>query len=147
MLTLTHAILSPLSIPPDPDLIDELLPLLTSLFTMLPSPDARCLPSLHSLQTSTTDLQTTLTYLSDTIYMTRQTMTTGSRKLRIASELLLEMRREAEVQEEAVRWIDKGNWEYRLANRECASVCKDVVGGFEEVCEKWRERLVDAIGV
>lgn len=77
--------------------------------------------------------------------MTRQTMTMGSRKLRIVSEVLLEMRREAEVKEEAVRWIEKGRWEQRLASRECAKVCGDVVGGFEEICEQWRKRF--AMGV
>ena len=92
------------------------------------------------------DLQSTLTYLSDTIYMARQTIISGSRKLKIASEIVVEIRREAEAREEAIRWIEKGGWDHRLAGRECARVCGDIVGGFEEVCDGWRERLIGGLG-
>jgi hypothetical protein len=52
------------------------------------------------------------------------------------------MRREEEEREEGERWLTKGNWSERLGARECAGVCGDVVGGFEEVCNGWRARLV-----
>lgn len=51
------------------------------------------------------------------------------------------LRREAEAREESIRWIEKERWGDRLARRECAQICSDVVGGFEEVCRGWRERL------
>lgn len=59
------------------------------------------------------------------------------------------MRKEEETREEGERWIKRGNWGERLGNRECAGVCGDVVGGFEEVCNDWRERLIksgEAVG-
>lgn len=141
LLTLTHPLVSPLSAPPDPDLIDELLPILTSLVLALPAPTSHTLSSLHSLRASTTDLTSALTYLSDTLHMMRQTTSLASRRLRAARELVVEMRRETEARETAMRWVEKGEWEGRLAGRECARVCGEVVDGFEKVCESWRRRL------
>lgn len=74
--------------------------------------------------------------------MSRQTTTTAARRLKSAKELVAEMRREEELAEEGERWLTKGNWGERLGARECASVCGDVVGGFEEVCEGWRARIL-----
>ena len=54
---------------------------------------------------------------------------------------MTEMRREMEGREMGIHWVEKGNWESRLAGRECARVCGEVVGGFEEVCASWRRRL------
>ena len=60
--------------------------------------------------------------------------------------MVVEMRRETEAREEAVKWIEKGGWDRRLGERECKRVCEDVIGGFEEVCQTWRERLVTGVG-
>ena len=58
------------------------------------------------------------------------------------------MKREDELMEEGIRWIEEGGWEDKLAGRKCASVCVEVVSGFEEVCDGWRERLFsDTVGV
>ena len=73
--------------------------------------------------------------------MMRQTTALASRRLRAAKELVMEMRREVEARETGIHWVEQGNWECRLARRECARVCGEVVGGFEEVCASWRERL------
>ncbi len=54
---------------------------------------------------------------------------------------MIEMRRETEARQTGIHWLEKGNWEGRLAGRECARVCGEVVGGFEEVCASWRKRL------
>ena len=143
---LAHPIMSPLALPPETELIEELLPLLATLLISLPSPTANCLTSLHGLRALTSDLQSTLTYLSDTIYMTRQTTTSAIRKLRMTTEMVVEMRRESEVRDEAIRWIEKGGWERRLGERECKRVCGDVIGGFEEFCQTWRQRLVAGVG-
>jgi hypothetical protein len=81
--------------------------------------------------------------------MSRQTTTTATRRLKSAKELVAEMRKDEELKEEGERWLKRGNWGERLKQRECASVCGDVVGGFEEVCEGWRKRLVaqaEAVG-
>lgn len=74
--------------------------------------------------------------------MSRQTTTMATRRLRSAKEIVAEMRREEELKEEGERWLTRGNWGERLEKRECAGVCGDVIGGFEEVCNGWRERLL-----
>lgn len=139
--TLTHPLVSPLAAPPDPDFIAGMLPLLTSLLHAIPTPTPHTLSSLRNLHASTTDLTSVLTYLSDTLHMTRQTTSLASRRLRAARELVVEMRREHLATEAGILWVEKGNWEGRLAGRECAKVCGEVVGGFEEVCESWRKKL------
>lgn len=53
-----------------------------------------------------------------------------------------ELRREEELKEQGFRWVERGEWEERLRGRECARMCGEVVGGFEEVCRGWRKRLV-----
>lgn len=79
--------------------------------------------------------------------MTRQTTSLASRRLRATRELVGEMRKEADLREEGERWVERGEWEERLKGRECARICGDVVGGFEEVCQGWRKRLVGGGGV
>lgn len=145
--TLAYPLMSPLSAPPNPEDIEELLPLLETLMNDLPTPTSQPLTCLHSLHASTAELTSILTHLSDTLHMTRQTTSLASRRLRSATEMVLEMRREAEAREEAVRWAEKGNWEQRLAGRECARVCGDVIEGFEEVCNSWRARLLGVLEV
>lgn len=122
-------------------MIDDILPLLSDLLLTRPTPTFQCLSASHTLHTSTRDLQTTLTQLNDTVYMIRQTSTQASRRLKTTCDLVGEMRREAEAMEEGVRWIERGGWDARLKDRECARVCGEVVGGFEEVCNGWRERI------
>lgn len=145
--TLTHPILSPLSVAPDPEFIDEILPLLTTLLINLPTPSSQPLSALHNLSASTNELTSLLTYLSDTLHMTRQTTSLASRRLRSATEMVVEMRHEAEARDEDIRWIEKGGWEQKLAGRECAKVCGEVMGGFEDTCTMWRERLVGGLEV
>ncbi|MCJ1477509.1 hypothetical protein MMC13_006181 [Lambiella insularis] len=140
--SLTHPLLSPLFTPPAAETIDPLLPLLTSLILSLPQPPSTALPSLHGLHSSTTDLLSTLTYLSDTLYMTRQTTTLAARRLRAAKEAVEILKRELKEAEEGVRWLETGGWDDRLRGREAAKMCGEVVGGFEEVCAEWREMLV-----
>ncbi|KAI1469983.1 uncharacterized protein F4812DRAFT_308957 [Daldinia caldariorum] len=139
---LTFPLLSPLVQPPDPETIDSLLPLLTSVSEEMPRPATSALNSLSALHSVTSDLVQTLNYLSDTLHMSRQTTTTATRRLRTAKEMVAEMKREEELKEEGERWLTKGNWGERLQKRECAIVCREVVGGFEEVCDGWRARLL-----
>ena len=145
--TLTHPFISPLSAPPHPDFVEDMLPFFTSLVVHLPAPTSQPLSSLQSLHTSTAELTTMLTYLSDTLYMTRQTASLASRRLRSTIETVAEMRKEAETREEAVRWLENGRWGRRLAERECARVCGDVIRGFEEACNTWRERLLGGLEI
>ncbi|KAK4156336.1 hypothetical protein C8A00DRAFT_30831 [Chaetomidium leptoderma] len=139
---LTFPLLSPLVPPPDPETIDSLLPMFLTLTDLMPRPTTPPLQSLSALHTLTADLVQTLNYLSDTLHMSRQTTTTATRRLKSARDLVAELRREEELREEGERWLDRGNWGERLQKRECALVCGEVVGGFEAVCDSWRERLV-----
>jgi hypothetical protein len=108
----------------------------------MPRPSTSAFNSLTVLHSVTADLIQTLNYLSDTLHMSRQTAVTATRRLKSAKELVAEMKREEELREEGERWLSRGNWGERLENRECAGVCGDVIGGFEEVCNGWRERLL-----
>jgi hypothetical protein len=108
----------------------------------MPRPSTAAYASLTALHGLTNDLVGTLNYLSDTLHMSRQTTNTATRRLRSARELVAEMRREEELKEEGQRWLARGNWSERLRRRECANVCGEVVGGFEEVCNGWRARLL-----
>jgi hypothetical protein len=131
-----------LSLPPDEDFIDDLMPLLVTLGESMPRPTTAAFTSLTQLHSLTADLVQTINYLSDTLHMSRQTTTTATRRLKSARELVAEMRKEEDAREEGERWLKRGNWSERLGKRECAGVCGDVVGGFEEVCNDWRARLV-----
>ncbi len=116
--------------------------MLMSLSEQMPRPSTAAFASLTALHGLTNDLISTLSYLSDTLHMSRQTTITATRRLKSARELVAEMRRDEELREEGERWLTRGNWGERLRKRECASVCGEVVGGFEEVCNGWRARLL-----
>ncbi|SPJ85526.1 uncharacterized protein FTOL_11307 [Fusarium torulosum] len=139
---LSFSLLSPLVAPPDPETIDDLIPLLLNLSDAMPRPSTSAFNSLTSLHSLTTELVQNLNYLSDTLHMSRQTTTMATRRLKSAKEIVAEMRKEEELREEGERWLTRGNWSERLEKRECAGVCGDVIGGFEEVCNGWRERLL-----
>ncbi|KAB8233640.1 hypothetical protein BDV23DRAFT_143401 [Aspergillus alliaceus] len=162
--TLTH----PLLFSPFPllstDAIDSLVPLIDDeLLPNLPyplpgqsrhssrpaTPSHSALDPLFSLQSlvsQTSEITLSLQSLSDTLYESRQLTATASRRLRSARELVAELRREEEGREEGTRWIEKGDWDRRLRDREAGRVCGDVVSGFEAVCGEWRERLFGAAG-
>lgn len=126
----------------DHEAVDDLIPMLISLSEDMPRPSTAAFDSLTALHTITSDLVQTLNYLSDTLHMSRQTTSTATRRLKTAKELVAEVRRDDELREEGEQWLSRGNWGERLQKRECAGVCGDVIGGFEEVCNGWRERLL-----
>ncbi|KAJ5696943.1 hypothetical protein N7536_007355 [Penicillium majusculum] len=139
------------------DAIDSLMPLIDEgLLPNLPYPfpehqDSQSttpqsaaqnpLASLQALISQTADITYTLRGLSDTLYESRQLTSTASRRLRSARELVADIRREEESREEGSRWIERGDWDRRLKDREAGKVCGDVVSGFEAVCGEWREKL------
>ncbi|KAK4862775.1 hypothetical protein LT330_002908 [Penicillium expansum] len=142
------------------DAIDSLMPLIDEgLLPNLPYPfpehqDSQStapqssvqnpLASLQALISQTADITHTLRGLSDTLYESRQLTSTASRRLRSARELVADIRREEESREEGSRWIERGEWDRRLKDREAGKVCGDVVSGFEAVCGEWREKLFGA---
>jgi hypothetical protein len=100
--------------------------------------------SLQALISQTSDITLSLRGLSDTLYESRQLTSTASRRLRSARELVADLRREEESREEGSRWLERGDWDRRLKDREAGKECADVVGGFEAVCGEWREKLFGA---
>ncbi|OJJ03202.1 hypothetical protein ASPVEDRAFT_72930 [Aspergillus versicolor CBS 583.65] len=108
------------------------------------SSTANPLTSLQTLISQTSDITLSLRGLSDTLYESRQLTSTASRRLRSARELVADLRREEEGREEGTRWIEKGDWDRRLKEREAGRECGDVVSGFEAVCGEWREKLFGA---
>ncbi|PSS02376.1 hypothetical protein BD289DRAFT_335405, partial [Coniella lustricola] len=138
---LTYPLLNPLAPPPDAETIDALLPEITTLQEMMPQPSQAAFASIMGLQNLTNDLVHSLSDLSDLLQVGRQLTTTATRRLKSAKEVVTDMRRDEQLKEEGELWLTKGNWGERLERRECASVCRDIVGGFEEVCDGWRTRL------
>ena len=133
--------MSPLAAPLTPETVDELLPHLATLVATLPRPNAAPLPAMRALQAGASELLTALSHLSDSLHMARQTTTLAARRLRTTREMVGTMRRELDQAEEGMRWLEVGKWEDRLKERAAAKICGEVVGGFEEVCRGWRERL------
>lgn len=142
--TLSHHFVSPFLIPPAAEVIDALLPLIVTTLEFLPPPNPRAINSLHSLHSSALELISTLSMLADSLNMLRQTTSLASRKLKAAKDVLDELKKESDIREEGVSWVEKGNWDARLSNRECATICGDVVSGFRDVCEKWETTIQES---
>lgn len=65
----------------------------------------------------------------------------------MAKEQVADWKRESELREQGVRFLERGEWERRLESREAEVTCRGVVDGFEEVCGMWRKRLCEGLGV
>jgi len=141
---LTSTLLSPLATPLEPEMAEEVLPALEStlglMVGIMPASQAVC--DLHGLAGLTGDLVQNISSLRDTLQMNRETTTVAARRLKAVKDVLAEWKREDSEKEEGVRWIERGNWDRRLRERQCARECREVVEGFEKVCGGWRERLV-----
>ncbi|KAF2192412.1 hypothetical protein K469DRAFT_653888 [Zopfia rhizophila CBS 207.26] len=147
LTSLSSSLLGPFVAPPDPDTIDTLLPIITTTLELLPHASPEPLYALSQLTTSTRELLQHLSYVSDSLHMSRQANGTAARRLKSAKEQLAEWKRETELREQGVRWIERGDWDRRLKEREAKRACGSVVDGFEEVCGMWRQRLCEGLGV
>ncbi|KAL8737798.1 MAG: hypothetical protein Q9181_001332 [Wetmoreana brouardii] len=141
--TLSHHFISPFSIPPTSDEADVLLPMLAATLELLLKPSQRTVSALRSLHSSSIDLIANLSMLADSLHMIRQTTSLASRKLKAAKETVEEIRREASVRDEGIRWVEKGNWDHRLRNRECGTICGNVLDGFKLACDEWEQTFED----
>jgi hypothetical protein len=141
---LTSALFSPFAPPLDLDTIESILPALTNTISFITNltPTVQTSEMLHTLSDHTKDLIESLSALSDSVHMMRQTSLTATRRLRAVKDTLREWRSEWLDRDDGVRYIEQGCWDQRLRNRECASVCRDVLGGFEQTCDMWRARLI-----
>ena len=141
MQTLSHHLISPFSVPPSSDEIDELLPLLAISSELSSQAIPSATSALQSLHSSTIDLVTTLSMLTDNLHMMRQTTSLASRRLKSSKEAVDGITQEAKLREEGIRWIEGGGWDDRLRNRECGTICGSVIDGFRETCEWWEKTL------
>jgi hypothetical protein len=114
LATLTHPLVSPLTAPPPPEVIDAILPLLTELVSSLPHPQpalsATAIPpaSLRMFHTAGAELISTLSTLSDTLHVVRQTSTLAARRLRSTREVVATLMHEQEEAELGRAWVEKG---------------------------------------
>jgi len=147
---LTSHLFSPLSTTLlQPIFIEEIVPHIDDTLAVMPTliPSSRPAYSIHTLLSETADLIQDLNYLKDTLQVNQQTTTSGSRKLRAVKDLLREARLEMDGRDESVRWIEQGCWDQRLREREAKGACKEILSGFEEVCDGWGERLRKGVEV
>ncbi|KAK6361276.1 hypothetical protein TWF730_005014 [Orbilia blumenaviensis] len=120
---------------------DDTTPLFTTLLSTVPTPTIQPLQDLQNIHQLTVQLISHFAGLSDAIHMFKQQSNAASRKLRGAKEAMRECKLEVETVEQARRWIDEGDWDRRLDNREAAGVCREVLGGFEDVIRNMERRI------
>ncbi|KAK6503429.1 hypothetical protein TWF481_008447 [Arthrobotrys musiformis] len=120
---------------------DDTTPLFTNLLSTVPTPTIQPLRDLQNIHQLTVQLISHFAGLSDAIHMFKQQSNAASRKLRGAKEAVREYKLEVETVEQARRWIDDGDWDNRLGNREAAGVCREVLGGFEDVIRNMERRI------
>lgn len=147
LTSLTASFTGPRAIIPSAEAIDELLPLIEQTLHSLPHSTTDPLVALSHLTLSTRELLHHLSNVSDTLHMTRQTTTNAARRLRTSKEQLHEWKRETERTTEGREFIEKGDWDRRLREREAKRACGEVMEGFEEACGMWRKRLCEGLGV
>lgn len=131
---------SPSRMPQDQD-TEDILTMLTSLSNSQPRPDTQILQTLSTLNRQTTHLSQTFCDVLDSLQMSRQTSSLAARHLRSTRAMTSDIRRELERSDRAQHWLDNGDWDKKLGSRWCAMQCKDVVSGFERVCNDLRRGL------
>ncbi|KAK6355199.1 hypothetical protein TWF696_004316 [Orbilia brochopaga] len=114
---------------------------IATLISSMPTPAIDPLRDIQSLHMLTLQLISHFAGLSDAIHMFRQQSNAVSRKLRGAKEAMRDWKQEVETVETAHRYIDEGDWENRLGRREAAGVCREVLGGFEDVIRGMERRI------
>lgn len=130
------------SSPLNPEIIEEVTPLVDQLIKELPLPDPAPLQGLQKLDRETTSLTQTLLQLTDTIQIGKQITTTAARHLRITQTMVSDLRMEQDRADLARHELAKSGVEASLRARTCATACKDIMGGFEDVCDALRESLI-----
>lgn len=146
LITTLYSPLALLTAPLPPNLLAETLPLLETLLTSLPLPDPTALHGIQKLVRDTEGVTQTLSQLTDTLQMGKHVTNSAARHLRDSQRMVAGMRRQREKAEEARAWLQAGEWDRRVAERWCATECRDVVSGFERRCEELREGIVRAAG-
>lgn len=128
----------------DLGLVEETTPFVEALLTSLPLPDPAPTQGMQKLDRETTNVIHTLSQLTDTLQMGKQTINAASRHLRTTQTMVAELRRERERAETARLELSHSVWEGRIRERWCAEECKDILSGFESVCDSLRASMEHA---
>ena len=143
----TALLTGPRAILPPVDEIDILLPLIESTLELIPHISPEVLIALSHLTQSTRELLEHFSNVSDSLHMSRQKTLEATRKLRSSKDQLDQWKKDMDARENGMQFIEQGDWDRRLREREAGRSCGDVVRGFEDVCGKWREKLCEGLGV
>lgn len=146
--TLSASLYSPFMITGlDAEALDQAVPMIESLLQdlPLPQPDEDTLKGLQKLGYETERTIGTLSQLTDTLQMGKQTTNTAARHLRTTQTMVEELRRERERAESAREDLAKSGFEGRIRERWCKSECEDVVSGFESLCRDLRKSLEGSV--
>ncbi|KAL5444534.1 hypothetical protein PMIN05_003221 [Paraphaeosphaeria minitans] len=143
----TAMMTGPRAIMPPAEEIEILLPLIESTLELIPHSSPQALIALSQLTLSTRELLEHLSNLSDSLHMSRQKANEANRKLRSSKDQLAEWKKDVDLREMGTAYIDNGDWDRRLREREAGAACGDVVNGFEEMCGMWRKKLCEGLGV
>ena len=125
----------------DPSEIEDLLPLLDTLKEDLPHPDIVTVQKMQKLDHETTNVIQTLSTLTDTLQMGKQTTNSAARHLRTTQTMVEELRREREKAEMAKADLKSSEWDGKLERRWCGAQCSDILSGFEKRCDVLRKEL------
>lgn len=123
--------------------LDGTLEALDAALESLPRPTVDVRTGLERLSSSTRNLAATLSELSDSLHMARQLTETATRRLKGTRDMVTTLRKELRQAEEGRLGIDDGGWDEKLARREGAAACQDILSGFDKACNDWRQRLLD----
>ena len=132
------------SAPISPEMAEETIPLVEALLKEIPVPDPLPLQGLQKLDRDTNNVIQTLSHLSDTLQMGKQTTNAASRHLRTTQAMVAELRRERERAETARHELAKNDWNAKIRDRWCAGQCQDIMGGFEKMCDSLRDSMMQA---
>lgn len=110
----------------------------------LPRPTLYITASTIHARRTTDNLLELLSTLSDSIHMIRETESTATRRLQSTRELATSLRKEFDEVEKTDKLLRDGEWESRLAGRKGGKMCREMVKGFESVCDGMRAKLVEA---
>ena len=130
----------------DPEIVDETVPLIDALLHDIPLPDPAPLQGMQKLDRETNNVIHTLSQLTDTLQMGRQITNSAARHLRTTQTMVVELRRERERADLARHELAKGGVHEQIKARSCASECREVMRGFEEVCDALRASLEQDAG-
>ncbi|KAF2642991.1 hypothetical protein P280DRAFT_241733 [Massarina eburnea CBS 473.64] len=147
LTSLSASLSGPRAVILDLEDIDALLPLITSTLELLPHSQHQSVLALSQLTIANRELLENLSNVQDSLHMTRQMAVNATRRLKSSKDQLAEWKRDQDLREAGVKWIESGDWEAKLKRRQAGSECWDVVNGFEEQCGLWRQKLCEGLGV